>query len=114
MNLIEWKIKYGDQEVPLTAQDVVESIGRAVGLMFYDLETNERIKSNVKMKIVREMDIQTLEFAKAIFAGVIEEYRRSHLHMKVVKKNPARRVPDHAAHGKPGDIVELTPKKEGL
>jgi hypothetical protein len=108
---IEWKIKYGDQEVPLTVQDVIESIGRAVGLMFYDLETNEMVKSNVKMKIVREMDIQTLEFAKGIFAGVIEEYRRTHLHMSIPGKKP-RRQPGHAIQGKPGDIVEITPKKE--
>lgn len=105
--MIEWKIKYGDKELPVSAYDVVETLGRTLGLMYFKLENDEKIKGHVQMKIIHEMDIQILELVKTQFLGAIEDDRKRHVHMKVVKK---RRVPK--IKGKPGDIVDLTPPKD--
>lgn len=111
--MFDWKITYGNQEIKITAQDLVETLGRTLGFMYYKLENDEKIKGHVQMKIIHEMDIQILELMKAQFLGAVEESRRHNVSMKIVGKNPDRkRTPGHAVQGKPGDVVEITPKKE--
>jgi len=105
--LQDWKIKYGDQEIPITANDVVETLGRQIGYAYYKLENDEKTKGHVQMKIVLEMDIQILELVKAQFSGAVEEARRRHLHMKM----PGKKRVGHKVQGKPGDILDLTPEK---
>lgn len=102
----EWKVKYGDQEIPVTANDIVETLGRVLGREWLFHETNEKLKGDVQMKIVHEFDIQILELLKVQFSGAIEEQRKRHLHMRI----PGKRRP--AIKGKPGDVVDLTPAKE--
>lgn len=111
--MIEWKIKYGDQELPISAHDVVDSLGRALGLMYYKLENDDKIKGHVQMKIIHEMDIQIVELVKSQYAGAIEEDRKRHVRLRVVKKNPDRKSRSAATiQGKPGDIVDLTPPRD--
>jgi hypothetical protein len=83
MILKEWKIKYGDQEIPISAEDIVETLGRAVSIVFKEAATNPHIKGDTKMKIIYEMDTEILQLLKEQFSDAAEDMRRKILHHKI-------------------------------
>jgi hypothetical protein len=105
--MVEWKIKFGDKEMKVTANDLVEMLGRVIPREYYYHENNDRLKADVQMKIIHELDIQMLELLKINFSGMIEEDRRRHWGMKI----PGKKRAGHKVEGKPGDILDLTPEK---
>lgn len=87
---MKWEIVYGNKKIDIKANDVVETLSRTIGYMYYKLENDEKVKRNVQMKIVQEMDIQILELIKSQFSGAIEEERKHNVHLKVVPKRTVK------------------------
>lgn len=69
----KWEIQYGEKTIPVTAEDFAETLERAISIVNYYLRTNPQIKSNVKMKVIYDLDIQTLGLARKMFLGFAEE-----------------------------------------
>lgn len=90
MSIRHWEYTFGDKVIPIKANDVVETLNRVIPYMFFKLENDEKIKTNVQMKIIHEIDIQILEVMRGVFSDTIEEDRKAHPHMKTVPKKTAK------------------------
>lgn len=82
--MIPWTYQYGDKEVKVTAQDVIDALAAAESVMLKETETNEHIKGNVQMKLLYEHHMKVLSVTKDHFSEAVTEDRKKHVHMKVV------------------------------
>lgn len=78
MILTEWTIKYGDKEMLVTADDIVETLGRAASIVLKEAETNPHIKSDPRMKIIYEIDVERLALLKNNFSAASEDMKKRH------------------------------------
>ena len=74
---LKWEIQYGDKTIPVTAENVAESLQRARSIVIKEVATNDHIKGNVKMKVIYDLDIETLELVRRMFLGFAGELARS-------------------------------------
>ena len=110
MNEFEWTYQYGDRVIPISAQDIVETLKRAISSHSRAM-TESPIAKDVKMKIVYETDIQILMKVRDKFQWAIDEHERKQVHLRVVGRKGRKTIIDK--NYKPVAIGYGKEKKDG-
>ena len=85
-----WEILYGDNVIPVTAYDMVDTFAAAASVMRKEIVQNQHIRGDAQMKIIYEMHIERLELAKQQFSDAVEEDRKKNLRPKIPGKNTVK------------------------
>lgn len=87
----KWTVKYGEHEIDVTAQMVVDAITMSISVMFKDLATNNPLRCDPKRRAERDIHILIMELVKSKFEMLVAVEmieRHGGVGMVVPKKKP--------------------------
>jgi hypothetical protein len=83
VSMDEWKIEWGEIEIPVTAEMVVSAMDKGISTVYKALADNKTIRSDARMKSDWEKGALILELVRKKFEGLAEIAERRTVKMKI-------------------------------